>query len=370
MKRVLVLTAGFGEGHNTAARNLVSALESAEAEAVDVRLMDPLATSFGSIYEFLRKAYLEMIAEAAPAWGVIYKALDNGMLMKSSLEMFAPARIELARIVSELRPHAAVSTFPLYPYLWEQLYPQASGCPFSRITVVTDSITLNSMWYRAFSDAWVAPNDETGSVLEACGVPPGKIYGLGFPVDPKFGEPGVEPVRPPSRTGSFSVLLMVNQSQRGVPELVDGLLSVPDIRLTITVSRDPAIERDLAAIIGRRGANATLLGWTDRLPELFAANHLLIGKAGGATVQEAIAARIPMIVNRVVPGQEEGNARLLVETGAGAVATDTAGILSELKRAMADEAKVWLDWKRAMERLSRPGASRDIARFVLAACHP
>jgi UDP-N-acetylglucosamine:LPS N-acetylglucosamine transferase len=39
-------------------------------------------------------------------------------------------------------------------------------------------------------------------------------------------------------------------------------------------------------------------------------NHLLIGKAGGATVQETIAAKCPMIINHVVAGQEEGNARL------------------------------------------------------------
>ena len=40
-------------------------------------------------------------------------------------------------------------------------------------------------------------------------------------------------------------------------------------------------------------------------------HHLVISKAGGATVQEAIAARCPMIVNQVIPGQEEGNARLI-----------------------------------------------------------
>ena len=37
-------------------------------------------------------------------------------------------------------------------------------------------------------------------------------------------------------------------------------------------------------------------------------------KAGGATTQEAIAAKCPMIINQVVPGQEEGNARLIAET--------------------------------------------------------
>jgi UDP-N-acetylglucosamine:LPS N-acetylglucosamine transferase len=32
-------------------------------------------------------------------------------------------------------------------------------------------------------------------------------------------------------------------------------------------------------------------------------SHLLISKAGGATVQETIAAKCPMIISQVVPGR-------------------------------------------------------------------
>ena len=46
------------------------------------------------------------------------------------------------------------------------------------------------------------------------------------------------------------------------------------------------------------------------MPELMMSNHLVISKAGSAIVQEAIAARCPMIINQVIPGQEEGNAEL------------------------------------------------------------
>ena len=50
-------------------------------------------------------------------------------------------------------------------------------------------------------------------------------------------------------------------------------------------------------------------------------HHVVVSKAGGATTQEAVAARCPMIVNQVVPGQEEGNCELLLRHGAGALAT-------------------------------------------------
>ena len=43
-------------------------------------------------------------------------------------------------------------------------------------------------------------------------------------------------------------------------------------------------------------------------------------RPGRATVQEAMCAGCPIIVNHVIPGQEEGNARYIMETKSGTVA--------------------------------------------------
>jgi processive 1,2-diacylglycerol beta-glucosyltransferase len=95
-------------------------------------------------------------------------------------------------------------------------------------------------------------------------------------------------------------------------------------------------------------------------------SHLLISKAGGATVQEAIAACCPMIVNQVVPGQEEGNARLIQETQSGLLATTPATIIAAVEGAFADDARQWHEWSANIRRLSRPDASLEIARELLA----
>jgi processive 1,2-diacylglycerol beta-glucosyltransferase len=95
-------------------------------------------------------------------------------------------------------------------------------------------------------------------------------------------------------------------------------------------------------------------------------SHLLIGKAGGATVQEAIAAGCPMIINHVVAGQEEGNARLIVETNSGVTASSPAEVAVQVERAFADDAKQWREWAGNITKLSRPRAALDIAEFVMA----
>jgi processive 1,2-diacylglycerol beta-glucosyltransferase len=94
-------------------------------------------------------------------------------------------------------------------------------------------------------------------------------------------------------------------------------------------------------------------------------SHLLISKAGGATVQETIAAKCPMIISQVVPGQEEGNARLIEETQSGAVATRAEAIIVAAERAFADDARLWREWSENISRLSRPPRFTEIAELLL-----
>src|SRR5207248_8107945 len=135
------------------------------------------------------------------------------------------------------------------------------------------------------------------------------------------------------------------------------------VDLTVTIGRAdklrPAIEMAAA------DPNIKVLGWTNQIPRMLQASHLLIGKAGGATTQETIAAGCPMIINHVVAGQEEGNARLIVETNSGAIALSPAEVVAQVQGAFAHDAKQWRDWAANISRLSRPRASLDIAEFLL-----
>src|SRR5216684_8697759 len=90
------------------------------------------------------------------------------------------------------------------------------------------------------------------------------------------------------------------------------------------------------------------------VPRLLCESHLLIGKAGGATVQETIAAACPMIINHVVAGQEEGNARLIVETNSGVIALSPREVVAQIERAFADDAKPWRQWASNISKLRRP----------------
>jgi processive 1,2-diacylglycerol beta-glucosyltransferase len=228
--------------------------------------------------------------------------------------------------------------------------------------VVTDSITINAAWYRCDADYFLVANEQSASVLQGVGVAPQKIKGFGFPVSPKFADFAGSNRVLPSNNSERRVLYMIHAATRRAPELVR-LLADLGIGLTVTIGRAdkirPAIE---AAVDGRP---AKIVGWTDELPRMLHESHLLIGKAGGATVQETIAAGCPMIINHVVAGQEEGNARLIVETNSGVIARSPVEVVTQLQRAFADDAKQWREWVANIAKLSLPRAALDIAEFLL-----
>jgi UDP-N-acetylglucosamine:LPS N-acetylglucosamine transferase len=72
-----------------------------------------------------------------------------------------------------------------------------------------------------------------------------------------------------------------------------------------------------------------------------------------------------MIVNQVIPGQEEGNARLIEMLGGGAVAGHISEVPQLVEKCLADGARQWLAWRANLQRASRPDSAARIADLVL-----
>jgi processive 1,2-diacylglycerol beta-glucosyltransferase len=107
-----------------------------------------------------------------------------------------------------------------------------------------------------------------------------------------------------------------------------------------------------------------VVGRTDDVPRLMAAADLLVGKPGGLTCSEALAAGLPLAVVKPYPLQEEANANVLLEHGA-AVRIDPLSTFSHKLRLLLEDGDRRRDMRAAALRLARPGAARSIARLTL-----
>ncbi|MDQ5977727.1 MAG: processive 1,2-diacylglycerol beta-glucosyltransferase [Verrucomicrobiota bacterium] len=366
MKKVLILTAGYGEGHNSAARALQAAFN--EYPDVSAELVDLFALRAPRLNEISRRGYLKLINTAPTVWSTLYRWLDRSPRAPAMFRTLASHRRLLAEIIRAKNPTALVSTYPVYGWLLNRL--RADGMKFCpHYTVITDAITINSLWYRTPAAAWFVTDHDSAAYLRQQAVPADRVHVSGFPVALAFADRPAHLV-PPSPGSAPRILFMINSARGPALRIVRELLKQPGWRLTITAGRDEAFRNELQLLAAGAPAQAEVLGWTDRIPQLLMTHHVVISKAGGATTQESINALCPMLISQIVPGQEEGNYELLRRHEAGALATTPEEIVTTLQRAFADDATLWRRWRANLERLARPSAAREIAARVLspAAC--
>ena len=101
------------------------------------------------------------------------------------------------------------------------------------------------------------------------------------------------------------------------------------------------------------------------MSKLLSSSHLIIGKAGGASVQEAMASACPMIIDSMIPGQEEGNAEMITKMGAGIIAFEPKEIRSTIENLLDNNGKEWLKFRKNCHTKSTPEAALNLANIAI-----
>lgn len=358
--RILIVTAAFGEGHNSAARNLGLALDAAGAIT---RVSDPFMRGAPGLTSIASSAYRMVTTRFPLIWEIIYHSTDRCDFSRPSPWLRGPERA-LGALIEEFKPVALVSTYPLYPYFLKRL-PQGIGGKLPVFTVITDSIEINAAWLNSPSDWWLVTDPLTRDSMIQRNLPAETIIDTGFPVNPAF--QSLAPVDADDSCDPFRILYFPTAKRSLVKSNGSALLDAsPNVHLTIVLGRNVrslyAAAKELKDTYPGR---VRLIGWTRRVPQLLNQHHLTVGKAGGATVHEAIAARCPMLIHHLVPGQEEGNLRLLQHIGGGELADSPQALTRQVTDLLADQAAGWRAMKRALASHGRNAGAQAAARFIM-----
>ena len=364
--RVLILTAAFGEGHNSAAKNLALALRELGAEA---RVEDPCLLGAPHTTRALSKGYRLVTTYSPKLWEKLYDRTGDVDFSKQKLPLMRRPEREVERLISEFAPDIIVSTYPLYPYFLERIF-EDSKLRIPSFTVVTDSLEINPAWIHAPTDAWLVTDADTRAAMVAQGVASSKIVETGFPVHPSFSRLPV----PPAMTADspFDVVYFATSKAPHVRRISRAILDAsPRTRITLILGKNVRLLYAKAREIkDTYPGRVKIKGWTKQVPQILNSHHLVIGKAGGATVHEAIAACCPMLVHHLVPGQEEGNLHLLEKIGAGVYTPGPEAIQGCISDMLADHAAGWKAMRAALARHGRNAGALAAARFVLGQIEP
>lgn len=362
-KRILILSAGFGDGHNAAAYGLREAFQS---RGHLVEIVDVFDRAHPTLNEFLRNTYRFGITHTPRIWQAVYRSSDAADFTRRRFDVFSPSTKELKRTLESFRPDAVVSTYPLYAHLIERLVGTTEHLPFPFISVVTDAESINSIWYSSPSDHYCVIDESSADALRRAGIAADQIQVFGFPISPAFDQP--EAFFPDS---PLRILFLPSTKKAMVTRTLRQLASnqqLPPRVITVALGRHfERLEKTVARATKNSPAQVTfdIIGWTDRIPTLLQTHHCVISKAGGAAVQEAMAARCPLLINYIVPGQEEGNARQAVQAGCARIVRDGEAIDQLLVGLLADERRQLRAMRAAAKEASNPAAADHIARFVL-----
>lgn len=357
-KRLLLLSVGYGQGHHAAAS---ATAEEFCSRGWECRTIDPCLTAHPRIFG-LSQAYYRFCVRRAPAlWGITYAmtdAADWTHCVRWPLLRDATTCIE--HLLQEWQPDLVICTYPLFAYMLDDIAARR-GTRIPYAVIVTDAIAVSSPWMKSRAPLVFVPDTLTHAQVTArYGLRENHVLPAGFPVHAAF-TPSALPAPTPT---SLRVLYACYVSKRRSLQQAEAILTTfPHAGLTVLAGPFAADFRNQFAPYIAAG-RLTVLDYSNQMHRLFATHHVYIGKAGAATVFEAYCARIPLLINFALPGQEQGNLELLEKDGAGRRVGSTAELLDALRDLAGSGRGSWQQYRRAQQAAARSGAAARIANAV------
>ncbi len=318
----------------------------------------------------MRHTYQAAVTRAPRLWHGFYQLLGQSQFVEGQIDGLARVRHSLRDVLRGMEPDVVVSTCPIYSFLIEEIYRDGRTRDFTLISLVTDAVVKDSPWSRTASDFFAVANDGAARMLAAAGVPEKKIVVFGYPVQIWTKDRREKEIALPdlAAKGRPRILYLINSARKKAPKLIDRLLEHPGWDVTVCVGRDTDLDEMARAKAATAPERMEVIGnmrHLRRMPQLLREHHVVISKAEAGIVQEAIAARCPLIIHKIGSGPEEGNFVLLREANAGVLAEKPKEVVEWLERAFRDEGRLLALWRKNLEALGKPDSTLNLARFIL-----
>jgi processive 1,2-diacylglycerol beta-glucosyltransferase len=366
MTRVLILTASYGSGHSAAARCLAQAFER---ERCAVTVVDHFRELVSPLFERASRALYYAILRRAPLlWSIGY-ALGDWMASDSPLALGVTrmGATRLAVLLETLSPDVVVTVHATPAIAMSTLVGEGRRTP-PHTSVVTDFVA-HTQWIARHIDCYCVAADEVKHEFIARGIPPERLVVTGMPVRADFAEP-VDPAAARAALGlsDRAPVVLVMAGSRGslgrLPDVVRALDALErPLQGLVVAGHDARLRQTLERLTD--GTRVRTLGYVEDVRRLMAAADLLVTKAGGLTLAEAMAAELPVLAYGSLPGQERRNERFAARAGIGLVARSYLELVHLLDRALGDPDL--LDRLRARIRgVRRPDATQRVVATALA----
>jgi len=344
-RRVLLVTAGVGAGHNAVARALYDGMldrwPSIEAQIVDV--LESAPAFFRAV---LLGGHVQGMTRAPWLYGRFYRAADRGRVGAFGIGERLRNRIvgralrHLILLAREFRPD-----FILHMHwcgISALARPEACETLCDEQAVVVTDVLAHRYWYSPHIRRWFVAAPEALEKFRAWGVGDESVTISGIPVHRRWDDfPPADRVRFEWALPPEGPLVLVSGGASFTVGRI-GMLArdiraaCPGAAVVVLCGTNGALRDELEALPGA-GTSLFAIPFTDRAHELVSAATLFVTKPGGVTTAECLAAGTPMVLLPPVPCQEGENAAWLEQHGAAVVARRQRDVVWHVTRLLQNE---------------------------------
>lgn len=363
---VLFLSASFGGGHNQAARALTWAMQL-QAPGIKISTVDYCDLLEPFVNRLTQFGYYQSIRHFPVGYALYYQATG-----KISPDSFWQRRLnrmgysELIMLVNRLEPRVVVSTFPLPAGVLSKM-KECGDLNVPVVTVITD-MSVHSQWIHPNTDLYIVGSEEVARGLVERGIPKERTAATGIPILPTFNhffdteatkkDLGVDPddkvVLFMGGTDGIFGTIKFQQIFASLNEKVQGLVVTGfnnDLydKLQPFTTKIPKLK---------------ILKYVENMASLMDITDVLVTKAGGITISEALAKGVPMVIYKPMPGHEEVNANYLWRHKAAIIAKSERRLQTAIHRMVHDEAFRQRFRKNGIK-IGTPGSAESGANLIL-----
>jgi len=304
MKKILILTASTGAGHNQVAKTLETQLTSRGHE---VKRVDFIREQ-SKVLEMLIEDGYDVLANKFPeTYGRLYNMSNREWIHGRFTKMVVAAEYRRAKqLVLSYQPDLIIGTHTFAVSVFNRMKVKGHyKGPF--VSVVTD-FEAHYAYVSKEVDLYLTGSDFTNESLVDKGIKPNRIQNLGIPVHPKFYQPTDVQKQ---ENAPFTVLLM--GGSMGLDPMKKAFLNLlnmdKEMKLYVVCGTNKTLKKELDQLVSLSASklDIEIIGFTDRVHELMELSDVIITKPGGLTVSESLVKQIPMIVPYFIPGQEAEN---------------------------------------------------------------
>lgn len=292
--RVDIYTCSFGAGHRAGAARMAKLLE----EAFEVTILDSVEEAVPSFAPVLYETYKDAMTKQ----GGLYKTyLKADKVKKNLITLAGPLRHRFNEAVRRRPlPDVFVATYSIAAHLLSRLKKKDGLCT-PLVTLITD-FEPHELWINEMTDLYVVLSETTKKSLEDLGVCSEKILLL---------EREAHEVRP---MGETLHILLSGGGLGLLPEDVDSYRHLEE-STGASLRILSGVNHDLRQRLQRAGFEA--LGFQADMKPHLAWADVIVGKAGGQSILEAMEWGLPFGYFTPFLPQEVRNGQFLEETGMG-----------------------------------------------------